>query len=246
MAMAHNPANLMKSYQLKEATMEDTHNSKEETLAIILKKLDKNEENLNKRLYSLTKEITIAKRENYDHFSNLEKKISEYEKLMSFLSNQHESQKKTIDNLTKENILLKSEMAELREGMKALAKSVNTLTNENNDLEQYGRRECIEINGIPEQQTEIPEEIIMKIASQIDVSVKEDDMVACHRIQRRNGDTSLICKFLNRKKSNEMLANRKKMKGKTVASLGFHASSDQLNGKIFINESLTTRNKGLW
>ena len=53
--------------------MEDTHNSKEETLAIILKKLEKNEENLNKRLDSLTKEITIAKRENYDHFSNLEK-----------------------------------------------------------------------------------------------------------------------------------------------------------------------------
>ena len=68
--------------------MEDTHNSKEETLAIILKKLEKNEENLNKRLDSLTKEITIAKRENYDHFSNLEKKISEYEKSMSFLSNQ--------------------------------------------------------------------------------------------------------------------------------------------------------------
>ena len=87
--------------------MEDTDDSKEETLAIILKKLAKNEESLNKRLDSLTKEITTAKRENYEHFTDLQKKMNEYEKSRSFLSNQYKSQKKTTDNLTKENILMK-------------------------------------------------------------------------------------------------------------------------------------------
>lgn len=226
--------------------MGETDKSKEETLAIILKKLEKNEENLNKRLDSLTLQITNAKRENNEHFASLEKKFIEYEKLMSFLNSQYEGQKKTIDSLTKENTLMKSEMAEMRAGMKDLAKSINTLERENNDLEQYGRRECIEVNGLPEQQNEKPEEIIIKIASEIGVHIKNDDMVACHRIQRRNGDTGLICKFLNRKKSDEMLGNRKKMKGKTVGSLGFHATPAQRNGKIFINESLTTRNKELF
>ncbi len=36
------------------------------------------------------------------------------------------------------------------------------------------------------------------------------------------------------------------MKGETVGSLGFHATPAQRNGKIFINESLTTRNKELF
>ena len=58
----------------------------------------------------------------------------------------------------KENKLLKEEVVKLRNELKIQRESTN-------DLEQYIRRECIEISGIPENPLENTIEIVIKVGN---------------------------------------------------------------------------------
>ena len=50
-------------------------------------------------------------------------------------------------------------------------------------MEQYSRRECIEIAGIPLKITnDLLEEHVLFIFSKIDLNIDELDILACHRL----------------------------------------------------------------
>ena len=72
------------------------------------------------------------------------------------------------------------------------------------DLEQYGRREMLEFGGIPRDNKENSEEIVLNIAEKIDIPLKEDNIQACHRISRRP-DAPKIVKFKSRKKKEQFM-----------------------------------------
>eukprot|EP00794_Sanderia_malayensis_P003931 gene3931-biopygen2429 len=136
---------------------------------------------------------------------------------------------------------------------KDLSKSVDELNNlvakqskELNDLEQYGRRECIELSGVPLPEGENAEEMALKIFKKIGVELEGKDVVVCHRLRKAKGDPVLIVKLLNRKNTEVILRQRKNLKGVSVESLGFPADDIKKKNKIFINESLTKRNKNLF
>ena len=50
------------------------------------------------------------------------------------------------------------------------------------DLERYGRREMLEFCGIPRDDKENCEQIVLNIAGKIDIPLQEDNIEACHRI----------------------------------------------------------------
>ncbi len=64
-----------------------------------------------------------------------------------------------------------------------------------NELEQYGRRECLEISGVPPIEGENCEDITIKVAKAMGVDIGKDDIVASHRIRKANGDPVIISKF---------------------------------------------------
>ncbi len=53
-----------------------------------------------------------------------------------------------------------------------------------NDLEQYRRRKCIKVSGVPVTENEEAEEIIMTIAKEIGVQLERSDISACHRVKK--------------------------------------------------------------
>ena len=66
-----------------------------------------------------------------------------------------------------------------------LERSVTTLDQTHNDLEQYGRRECIEISGIPAPgpgQSENVNAVVCNVGKLIGVDVKREDISVCHRL----------------------------------------------------------------
>ena len=94
--------------------------------------------------------------------------------------------------------------------------SVEVLERDQNHLNQYNRRENIEITGIPEN---IPqdklEDVCIDILRRIGVNALDRwEIAACHRLRKTEGQTTsnVIIRFINRKRAISCLQNRKYLK----------------------------------
>ena len=72
-----------------------------------------------------------------------------------------------------------------------------------NNLEQYSRRECLEIRGIPVQPGEKTNEIVRKVGEVIGVVIESNDISISHRLpanrnNSRNTEPTIIAKFIRR------------------------------------------------
>lgn len=80
-------------------------------------------------------------------------------------------------------------------------------------LNQYNRRENLEITGIPD---DIPnnkiEVFILNVLRKIGLQINHYDIVACHRLNvRTNGCKNVIIRFMNRKHAHMALSNKKRL-----------------------------------
>ena len=111
---------------------------------------------------------------------------------------------------------------------------VTSLEINQNKLEQYGRRNNIELSGIPDSvKDNCLEEKIISIFTSVGIDVKSYDIEACHRIGKSwNSSKKTIARFSNRKFAKQALYNRKKLKSIDKLTLG-------LTNDVLINENLT-------
>ena len=91
-----------------------------------------------------------------------------------------------IELLKLKDVIIKNLQVEnkrLRKKVNVLENKVLTLESEHNSLEQYGRRNNIEITGIPDNvPDQILEEKVVDILNEISVDVSPKDIEACHRV----------------------------------------------------------------
>ena len=134
-----------------------------------------------------------------------------------------------------------------------LATQVRDLNGKVDDLEQYGRRMCIRISGIPEMQNENVNNLVMKVAGDIGANVTRHDIDRAHRVGRKDDSNiignvgeddditdeqaaetavktqiksrDVIVKFTNSNARLEFLKGRKVLR--------------EIKSKVFINEDLT-------
>lgn len=126
---------------------------------------------------------------------------------------------------------LKNEVAELR----SIA-----LQNKHdmNELEQYSRRDCLEIRGVPLPDLESTNAIVVKMAECIDVQLDENDISTSHRLPMRKKTSSqskrpeqppaIIVKFISRDKRDELYRARSKLKNLTSADLRYRGPANKL------------------
>ena len=57
------------------------------------------------------------------------------------------------------------------------------VANKVNDLEQYGHRDCLEIIGIPKEEKESLESLVIRLGEMIEVECNSTEIQACHRIR---------------------------------------------------------------
>ncbi len=117
------------------------------------------------------------------------------------------------------------------------------------NLKQYGRREMLEIGGIPRNNGENCEEIVIELAKKLNVNLASSEIEACHWISPKE-NASIIAKFQSRKTREALLSKEAKSLNRKlkISDLGYQmagGSGSDNNGKIFINESLTSPNKNL-
>ena len=108
--------------------------------------------------------------------------------------------------------------------------------------EQYSRRECLEISGIPDS---IPnnnlEETVLKIFNETGVTVNSRDVEACHRLNQKANPNIVIIKLSKRKDVARVMNNKKKLKSMKPQNIGLPSGC-----KIYIYESLCKYYKYLW
>ena len=108
--------------------------------------------------------------------------------------------------------------------------------------EQYSRRECLEISGIPDS---IPnndlEETVLKIFNETGVTVNSRDVEACHRLKQKANPKKVIIKLSKRKDVVRVMTNKKKLKSMKPQNIGLPS-----DWKIYINESLCKYCNYLW
>ena len=151
---------------------------------------------------------------------------------------------------------MKKELASRDQKIEALQKQLDEKVSEVGDLklqideiEQYSRKYCINIRGVPETSREDPIEIAMNIANGIGVSLQASDIDVAHRIGRPDGTArgarmrDLCVKFRSYQKRQEMWQSRKALRNRSQADTRVTRSRTSSQGAkvsdLFMYENLT-------
>ena len=79
-------------------------------------------------------------------------------------------------------------------------------------LEQYTRKNSLEIHGVPKEEYSSTEEAVLAIANALDVDISSNDIEISHHLKRRNNNTAIIVKFANHKDKTKLYKARARLK----------------------------------
>ena len=107
------------------------------------------------------------------------------------------------------------------------------------DLEQYSRKNSLEIVSIPES-IRGNEGAVLKIANTLNVEVKPEDIDICHRVKRKKSSLFIV-RFVSHKVKSSLYKQRVRLRNIQFADIFPDATAtDRVQAsKIFINENLT-------
>ena len=109
-------------------------------------------------------------------------KIDNIEQSINFLSEKYDDLLSKVAEMDQTNKSLINENKFLRESLHDSKNQLDQLKQEVNNMEQYTRRECLEIRGVPVQPDENTNQIISNIRELIDVDVSDNDKAVSHRL----------------------------------------------------------------
>ena len=134
-------------------------------------------------------------------------------------------------NLRLSNTLLRKEVSTMKEDMSTFVDKIYYLERDLAMLNQYNRRENVEIIGIPSHISQRDlENYVIAFLREMNIEVSSYDIVGCHRLPKRKGqtDANVIVRFLNRKNAILCLRRRSQISG---------IQDDELK-KLYIVENL--------
>ena len=106
-----------------------------------------------------------------------------------------------------------------------------------NDLEQYGRRECLEFQGLAWNKNKNTDDLVLRVSKMFGVDLKAEEISVSHRLspaKDKNPQPAIIARFCSRKARDAVFSQRHRLRSHNNA---------HPKGRIFINESLTKINR---
>ena len=97
-------------------------------------------------------------------------------------SSQYDDLLSRITSREKENSMVKDENKILKSALGSLETSLKSLLKVNNEQEQYSRRECVEIRGVPEHAGESTNYLVKEVGRTLGVEVTDNDISVSHRL----------------------------------------------------------------
>ena len=179
----------------------------------------------------------------------LKKRFDEIEKSQNFISKKYDTVISTIKDVKEHNEGVKSQIKEIKEDINKLGNDGFNVEVKLDELEQYARRDCLEITGIPVVPNDSPA-LLVKEMSEI-MGVNENDISIAHRLPpTKKVKDRLIVKFTRREKRDEIYSKRKNLKSKRTKDLPSVVCEQESavvshKAQIHVNESLTPYRKRL-
>ncbi|XP_068704333.1 uncharacterized protein [Montipora foliosa] len=208
-----------------------------------------------KVLPSIRREIKTEILELKSSIKALTERCNELEKSQDFVSKKYDtaiaalqSVKSEISNLDKKHTTivnsLEEKLGELAGTIGRQDQSLYRVESALDETQQNLRRDCLEINGVPISSYENPNQLVKEVGLLAGVEIDDRHIAAAHKLpDSKNVKNRLIVKFIQRDKREELYKHRKNLVGKNISHL---PSVEDGNGKIFINESLTSYRKRLF
>lgn len=167
----------------------------------------------------------------------LQKTVDEVKESAKFINAKY-------DDLVKEHKALKLALHTMEAKFRSMAKA-------HDDLEQYGRRECVEIRGVPvpfDPKSEDTNAVVKSVGNLMGITVTDNDISVSHRMPqskrykgKQRGPSAIIAKFTRRVIKDKFYRARSILHDKSTLDLGF---TDR--NSIYITESLTENNRELF
>lgn len=198
----------------------------------------------------IKKEITSANASLYNEIRDLNKRLVDIEKAQSFVSEKY-------DQLLEITKVTKMQLQQVENKLKDEAKSIASKSSDYDnmvsidELQQYQRRDCLEIIRIPSLPNDKPKELVKELGSILGVAINDNDISTAHRLpSTKKIQDRIIVKFVRRDKREGIYKARKLLLGKLTDCL---PSVNAETGKsvsqpttVFINESLTAYRRSLF
>jgi len=165
--------------------------------------------------------------------------IQEIRKSQEYLGSKYKEIKDELKTMQNINKNLEHENAIFKQTVASLQKQSTESEAKVNNLEQYSRRCCLEIQGIPYKYNENTEEVVVYLVKQLGINITGLEIIVAHRLAPPNDSIrypAIIVKFRSQKLRDTICHKRWKLKdiNNKTGNDGF---------KVFINESLTKANK---
>lgn len=108
--------------------------------------------------------------------------MDEFEKAQSFISKKYDQLTEIIKSTKKQQEQIESK---LKDDGKLLAELKNSDYDNMvaiDELQQYQRRDCLEITGIPKLPNDKPKDLVKELGSILGVSLNDSDISTAHRL----------------------------------------------------------------
>ena len=177
--------------------------------------------------------------------NNLSKEVVDLKSSFKQQETELRKAKEALNTALKYNDQLKIELRATKERLNDREDEIDELYEKVDALEQYTRKNSLEIVGIPENVCD-DEEVVLKIARALNVEVKPEDIDICHRIKRKKSNP-IIARFVSHQVKKSLYKQRVQLKNITCSQLFPDASTTARVSfnKIFINENLTAHRRNL-
>ncbi|XP_046683510.1 uncharacterized protein LOC124369531 [Homalodisca vitripennis] len=196
-----------------------------------------NSSKLGEQATTLTKEFMIGlfeafKKEVSDELKSHSTQFQDFKTALDFFSAKLDDSNKAMAEIQTQYKEIRRENEAFKVQNAQLSQRVGALETKVRDLEQYSRRDNIEINGLPEIPGENSMSILQDIGRAIGVEVEPSTIVAVHRVPTfsRTRTPPLIVRFTTRDKRDEWQHNEKK---KTLMARDVNRNFPAT--KVFIN-----------
>ena len=153
------------------------------------------------------------------------------------------SLRESLSKATKANGAMKLELRALREKFNKQKSATDELYESLDDLEQYSRKNSLEIHGVPEDLYTSAEDVVIKLSKLLNEPVRGEDIAdITHKIYSgKNKPRNIIVKFISHKKKTALYKKRTALKNVRISQLFPHcpAATALASKRLYINENLT-------
>ena len=151
------------------------------------------------------------------------------------------SLKSTVAGLEKQCANNEKDLVIARRTIEEQCEEIAELHELQDHLEQYTRKNSLEIHGVPESAYRSTEEVVLKLAEALEVPVQSQDIEISHKLPNK-GMKAIIVKLVSHKMKTQLYKERVKLKNVNISDL-FPSATLATRAeatRIFLNENLTS------